>query len=299
MRTDFQRDRDRIIHSKAFRRLKHKTQVFIAPGGDHYRTRLTHTLEVAQIARTMARLLRLNEDLAEAIALGHDLGHTPFGHAGESALNRLMSGGFTHYEQSLRVVDLLETGKTPGYGLNLTEEVRNGIVGHTGPEKPRTLEGQLVRWADRIAYLNHDIDDALRAKILTSEDLPTNLLDVLGRDGSTRISRMIKGIIQASEEQDVIVMEPELREATELLREFLFQHVYIGSAAKIEENKVYSMMEQLYHYYMEHPEDLSTPIQDEFSLERRVSDYLAGMTDSFCLNDFQHRFMPKGWKIGG
>lgn len=298
MRTEFQRDRDRIIHSKAFRRLKHKTQVFIAPDGDHYRTRLTHTLEVSQIARTMARLLRLNEDLTEAIALGHDLGHTPFGHAGEGALNRLMPGGFTHYEQSLRVVDLLESGKKVGYGLNLTAEVRNGILGHTGPEKPWTLEGQLVRWADRIAYLNHDIDDAVRGKILDPEDLPTDLIRVLGDNGSKRITRMIQGIVFYSEERDEIAMEPVLREATDALREFLFGHVYIGSRAKTEENKVYTMMEQLYHYYIDHPGDLPEPIQDGFTLERRVGDYLAGMTDSFCLDDFQHRFMPKGWKSG-
>lgn len=298
MRTDFQRDRDRIIHSKAFRRLKQKTQVFIAPEGDHYRTRLTHTLEVAQIARTMARLLRLNEDLAEAIALGHDLGHTPFGHAGEAALNRLMPEGFTHYEQSLRVVDLLEVGKRPGLGLNLTAEVRDGILGHTGPKKPWTLEGQLVRWADRIAYINHDIDDALRAKILMPSDLPTDILMVLGQDGSTRITRMIHGIVSASDGQEDIVMEPELHQATDALREFLFSHVYIGSSAKIEENKVYVMMEQLYHYYTEHPQELPDLFQEESSLERRVGDYLAGMTDSFCLDDFQHRFMPKGWKIG-
>lgn len=295
MRTDFQRDRDRIIHSKAFRRLKHKTQVFIAPGGDHYRTRLTHTLEVSQIARTMARLLRLNEDLTEAIALGHDLGHTPFGHAGEAALNKLVSEGFRHNMQSLRVVDLLEDRGRPGWGLNLTYEVRNGIHCHTGTEIPSTLEGQLVRSADRIAYLNHDLDDALRAHILTSEDLPKELMQVLGFKHSTRISRMITEIVLFSEGKTAIGTSTEMREATEAFRKFLFDRVYIGSSAKVEEKKVGTMIAELFHFYMEHPPELPPPVDAETPTEIRVCDYLAGMTDSYCLMDFQRRFMPKGW----
>lgn len=295
MRTDYQRDRDRIVHAKAFRRLKHKTQVFIAPGGDHYRTRLTHTLEVSQIARTMARLLRLNEDLTEAIALGHDLGHTPFGHAGEAALNKLVPEGFRHNMQSLRVVDLLEDRGRAGWGLNLTYEVRNGIHCHTGTEFPETLEGQLVRWADRIAYLNHDIDDALRAHIIKEEDLPKELLEVLGFQHSTRISRMITDIVQFSEGKTAIGMAPATREATEALRNFLFERVYIGSSAKVEEKKVGTMIAELFHFYMDRPEELPPPVEMDTPSAIRVCDYLAGMTDSYCLMDFQRRFMPRGW----
>lgn len=295
MRTDYQRDRDRIVHSKAFRRLKHKTQVFIAPGGDHYRTRLTHTLEVSQIARTMARLLRLNEDLTEAIALGHDLGHTPFGHAGEAAFNTLVSKGFRHNMQSLRVVDILEDRGRPGWGLNLTYEVRNGIHCHTGTEYPATLEGQLVRWADRIAYLNHDIDDALRAHILTEDDLPKELLQILGFQHSARISQMITQIVTFSEGKTTIDMAPEAKEATEALRRFLFDRVYIGSSAKIEEKKVGTMMAELFHFYLEHLEELPPSVEPGTPPEIRVCDYLAGMTDSYCLMDFQRRFMPRGW----
>lgn len=295
MRTDFQRDRDRIVHAKSFRRLKHKTQVFIAPDGDHYRTRLTHTLEVSQIGRAMARLLRLNEDLTEAIALGHDLGHTPFGHAGEAALHKLMAEGFRHNQQSLRVVDILEDRGHPGWGLNLTFEVRNGIECHTGPEWPVTLEGQIVRWADRVAYLNHDIDDALRAHILTEDDLPPDLVRIWGKTHSDRISRMIMEIVRFSEGKPEIGMATGAREAVEALRNFLFDHVYIGSSAKIEEKKVGTMMGDLFHFYMEHPVELPPPVEPETPLERRVGDYLAGMTDPYCLMDFQRRFMPRGW----
>lgn len=297
MRTAFQRDRDRIIHSKAFRRLKHKTQVFITPSGDHYRTRLTHTLEVAQIARTMARLLRLNEDLTEAIALGHDLGHTPFGHAGEVALNNLVQGGFRHNQQSLRVVDLLEDYGRPGWGLNLTREVRDGILCHTGEQLPMTLEGQLVRWADRIAYINHDIDDALRANVITEAELPKDLLEILGYDYSARISRMIREIVTASEGQDAIVMGKTMGEAMDELRNFLFQRVYIGSSAKKEETKVGSLITELFHFYLNHPQELPAHLDPEAPLDRRICDYLAGMTDSYCLADFQKRFMPKGWMV--
>lgn len=295
MRTDFQRDRDRIIHSKAFRRLKHKTQVFISPGGDHYRTRLTHTLEVAQIARTMARLLQLNEDLTEAISLGHDLGHTPFGHAGEVTLNTLVQGGFCHNKQSLRVVDVLEDRAKTGWGLNLTMEVRDGILCHTGEQIPTTLEGQLVRWADRIAYINHDIDDALRANVLTISELPKDALEVLGSDHSTRISRMIREIVITSEEKDSINMGETMREATDTLRAFLFQRVYIGSSAKTEESKVATLMTSLFNFYLEHPQEVPDHARAQDPLDRRICDYLAGMTDSYCLADFQQRFMPKGW----
>ena len=233
IRTDYQRDRDRILHSKAFRRLKHKTQVFISPEGDHYRTRLTHTLEVSQIARTIARALRLNEDLTEAIALGHDLGHTPFGHAGEKVLNDIHSGGFKHNEQSLRVVDTLEDGK----GLNLTYEVRDGILKHTGSLEPETIEGKIVRFSDKIAYINHDIDDALRGGILEKSSIPAECMEVLGYTHNQRINTMISDIINESMDRDSIMMSSNIREATFQLRKFMFDNVYIGSAAKVEEEK--------------------------------------------------------------
>lgn len=295
-RTAFQRDRDRIIHSKAFRRLKHKTQVFIAPEGDHFRTRLTHTLEVAQIARTVARLLRLNEDLVEAIALGHDLGHTPFGHAGEDVLNHLVPGGFLHNYQSLRVVDHLEPYRIPGAGLNLTWEVRDGIKNHTGPGRPATLEGEVVHIADRIAYINHDIDDAIRAGILRQEDLPKECLAVLGETHSLRISKMIEDLVKTSADGNGIRLSAEIGEATEKLRDFLFAHVYIGSKAKTEEVKVKELLTLLYHYYLERPDLLpEIPAQEETPLPRRVADYLAGMTDQFAIADFRRRFIPKSW----
>lgn len=297
IRTEFQRDRDRIIHSKAFRRLKHKTQVFIAPEGDHYRTRLTHTLEVAQIARTVARALRLNEDLTEAIALGHDLGHTPFGHAGEEVLDRLVPGGFRHYEQSLRVVDKLEQG----HGLNLTWEVRDGIRNHTGDLKPHTLEGQIVHIADRVAYINHDIDDSLRAGIINQEDLPADALAVLGSTTRERINSMVTDLIATGQTQAEIKMSPAVQEATDSLRQFLFQKVYIGSRAKAEEGKVKRVIEQLYHYYLEHPQTIAgfgTQDADaEASWEQKVTDYIAGMTDQFAINCYVQLFIPRGFPV--
>ncbi|MDD2496861.1 MAG: deoxyguanosinetriphosphate triphosphohydrolase, partial [Desulfitobacteriaceae bacterium] len=252
VRTCYQRDRDRIIHSKAFRRLKFKTQVFIAPEGDHFRTRLTHTLEVAQIARTIARALRINEDLTEAIALGHDLGHTPFGHAGEQALDEIVEGGFRHNCQSIRVVEKIEGGK----GLNLTWEVRDGILHHTGPMKPATLEGQTVKFSDRIAYINHDIDDAIRGNIIRKTDLPWECLQILGDKHSSRINTMVKDIIQNSLGQSDIKMSAEIQGAMDELRDFLFKRVYIWSPAKVEEKKAREMLRSLFYYYINHNEEL-------------------------------------------
>ncbi len=294
VRTEFQRDRDRIIHSKAFRRLKHKTQVFIAPEGDHYRTRLTHTLEVAQIARTIARALRLNEDLTEAIALGHDLGHTPFGHAGEEALNEVFPAGFRHNEQSLRIVEKLEGER----GLNLTWEVRDGILNHTGPVKPATLEGQIVKIADRIAYINHDVDDALRAGIIRLEDLPRESIRVLGDRHKTRINTMVLDLIQHSWDKPEIRMGEAVQEATDKLREFLFQNVYIGSLAKKEELKARRIIKILYRYYVENPADLPVELQEKAKtegIERCVVDYVAGMTDRFAIKTFEKHFLPFPW----
>lgn len=296
VRTVFQRDRDRIIHSKAFRRLKHKTQVFISPEGDHYRTRLTHTLEVAQIARTIARALRLNEDLTEAIALGHDLGHTPFGHTGEEALNKVFPGGFHHNEQSLRVVDVLEGGS----GLNLTQEVRDGILNHTGSGKASTLEGTVVRWADRIAYINHDIDDALRAQIIAPRDFPEGLFALLGDTHSQRINTMVTDIIKTSYGCPIIQMSLKVGQATNLLRSFLFERVYIGSEAKTEEAKARHLIESLYFYFLDHPESLP----DEYTkaahgrTERAVCDYIAGMTDRFAKAEFLRCFFPRSFGNG-
>jgi len=295
-RTCFQRDRDRIIHSKAFRRLKHKTQVFIAPEGDHYRTRLTHTLEVAQIARTIARLLRLNEDLTEAIALGHDLGHTPFGHAGEEVLDQLVPGGFQHEDQSLRVVDLLEPYHLPGAGLNLTWEVRDGIRNHTGSGQPATREGEVVHLADRIAYINHDIDDAIRAGILHRKDLPADCLEVLGHSHSQRISRMILDIVKTSGDGGKVRLSPEVGAMVDKLRSFLFQHVYTNPRAKAEEAKLKDFLGWLYQFYLKHPEELPPmPAREEDPPERRAADYLAGMTDHYAIADFKRRFVPRVW----
>jgi len=294
VRTAFQRDRDRIIHSKAFRRLKHKTQVFIAPEGDHYRTRITHTLEVSQISRTIARALRLNEDLAEAIALGHDLGHTPFGHSGEQVLNEVFPPGFRHNEQSLRIVEKLE-GK---HGLNLTWEVRDGILHHTGPGIPATLEGQIVRIADRIAYINHDIDDALRAGIIRLEDLPEESIEVLGTSHSSRINTMVMDMIENSWDKDVISMGDTVQRATDRLREYLFKNVYIGSVAKQEEQKARRIIKILYRYYVEQPEFLPPEFQErieEDGVERCVVDYVAGMTDRFAIKTFEKYFLPFAW----
>ncbi|MEZ0535630.1 deoxyguanosinetriphosphate triphosphohydrolase [Caldicellulosiruptoraceae bacterium PP1] len=294
IRTEFQRDRDRIIHSKSFRRLKHKTQVFISPEGDHYRTRLTHTLEVSQIARTITRALRLNEDLAEAISLGHDLGHTPFGHAGEDILNEICSFGFKHFEQSLRVVDFLEDDE----GLNLTFEVRDGILNHTGNAKPSTLEGQVVKLADRIAYINHDIDDAIRAGILKESDLPKDCLEVLGYSKRKRINTMIMDIIKNSIEKPEITMSKEVSDAMLSLRTFLFNNVYIGSEAKKDENKAKHIISELFNVFIKKPELLPNDIQkniEVYGLERSVVDYIAGMTDRYAIRKFYEIFLPSPW----
>ena len=296
IRTDYQRDRDRILHSKAFRRLKHKTQVFISPEGDHYRTRLTHTLEVSQIARTIARALRLNEDLTEAIALGHDLGHTPFGHAGEKVLNEIHPGGFKHNEQSLRVVDILEDGK----GLNLTYEVRDGILKHTGSSEPETLEGKIVSFSDRIAYINHDIDDALRGGILETSSIPVKCMEVLGYTHNQRINKMINDIITESMDRTDILMSTEVKQATDELRRFMFEKVYIGSAAKIEEKKAKNIIKGLYEYYIQYPEEItvgSSTKNENTNIERLVCDYIAGMSDRFAINMFTELFIPSPWKV--
>jgi len=296
VRTDFQRDRDRILHSKAFRRLKHKTQVFISPEGDHYRTRLTHTLEVSQIARTIARALRLNEDLTEAIALGHDLGHTPFGHSGEDVLDSLVTKGFKHEEQSLRVVDVLEQGK----GLNLTWEVRDGILNHPSRRTPHTLEAKVVSLADRIAYINHDIDDAIRAGILTISDLPKDPIKYLGEDHAKRIDTMIKDVINESFGKPVVSMSPTVNELTLELRNFMFKNVYVGSSAKNQENKARIMLKQLFEYFMENPSQMPEEfilIAQQEGTERAVCDYIAGMTDGFAIDKFKELFVPFPWPL--
>ncbi|NLM44743.1 MAG: deoxyguanosinetriphosphate triphosphohydrolase [Clostridiales bacterium] len=296
IRTEFQRDRDRVIHSKAFRRLKHKTQVFISPEKDHYRTRLTHTLEVAQIARTIARALRLNEDLTEAIALGHDLGHTPFGHAGEAVLNDIHPGGFKHNEQSLRVVDVLESNK----GLNLTWEVRDGIVNHTGDNTPNTLEGMVVKFSDRIAYINHDIDDAMRAGILSVDDLPNDCIEILGKDHKSRINTMITDIIYESLDKPYVKMSKDVYDATNKLRKFMFDNVYIGSKAKDEEEKVKYIVKQLYEYFVNKPYEIPDDIRNKMEdtdIQRITCDYIAGMTDRYALIKYKSLFLPIGWKI--
>lgn len=296
LRTEFQRDRDRVVHSKAFRRLKHKTQVFLSPEGDHYRTRLTHTLEVSQIARTISRALGLNEDLTEAISLGHDLGHTPFGHMGEKVLNDICRHGFRHNEQSLRVVDVLER---PG-GLNLTWEVRNGILCHTGAEKPATLEGQVVALSDKIAYINHDIDDAIRGGVLSEDDIPAEYAKVLGEKHSERINTMIWAVIQESDEKDEIAMTPEIYAAMMGLREFMFENVYISSEPKIEEKKATGILEGLYRAYMEKPQ-LIPDIQKKRSVSEDkdiiVRDYIAGMSDRYAVAKFSEFYVPKFWQL--
>lgn len=294
IRTDFQRDRDRILHSKAFRRLKHKTQVFITPEGDHFRTRLTHTLEVSQVARTIARALRLNEDLTEAIALGHDLGHTPFGHTGEDVLNNLLAKGFRHEEQSLRVVDILENGK----GLNLTWEVRDGILNHTSKREPSTLEGEVVKISDRIAYINHDIDDAIRAGILSYNELPKNSLDVLGKKHGERIDTMIRDVIENSKDKSKIIMSETVKNATITLRNFLYKKVYVGSKAKEQEEKAKVMLRLLFKYFINKPEQMPLEFLDiakKEGIPKAVCDYIAGMTDSFALYTFKKIFIPLQW----
>ena len=301
LRTEFQRDRDRIIHSKSFRRLKHKTQVFISPEGDHFRTRLTHTLEVSQIGRTIARALRLNEDLVEAIALGHDLGHTPFGHSGETVLNELKSDGFIHGEHSLKVVDFLERSDKR-IGLNLTEEVRDGILNHSGSGQAKTLEGTIIKFADRIAYINHDIDDAIRAGIISSDSLPKDLTDILGHTSSERINTMIIGIVKKSYGKPIVEMEKEIYEATMELRQYMFKTVYMDPVVKSEEVKIKRLLTELYKYYME---DLRRIPRNHLSLyegrvhsdEDIVSDYIAGMTDTYAMKQIKNIFIPKGWSI--
>lgn len=300
LRTDFQRDRDRIIHSKSFRRLKHKTQVFISPEGDHFRTRLTHTLEVSQIGRTIARALRLNEDLVEAISLGHDLGHTPFGHSGEAVLDELKEGGFKHSKQSLKVVDFLEISEKR-VGLNLTEEVRDGIVNHTGSDNASTLEGKIIKFADRIAYINHDIDDAIRAGIITEDDLPKHLIKVLGDTSSKRINTMINGIITKSYGNPIVEMEDEVYEATMELRQYMFKRVYLDDVVKSEEEKIKRLLTELYKFY---EEDLNRIPNNHLSIYENhedkgeiVTDYIAGMTDTFAMKQIKNIFIPKGWSI--
>ncbi|MEB3186581.1 MAG: deoxyguanosinetriphosphate triphosphohydrolase [bacterium] len=293
-RTEFQRDRDRIIHCKAFRRLKHKTQVFISPDGDHYRTRLTHTLEVAQVSRSIGRALRLNEDLIEAICMGHDLGHPAFGHTGEHALARVVPGGFQHNAQSLRVVDVL-------MDLNLTAEVRDGIRWHTGVQDPFTLEGQIVKIADRVAYLNHDVDDALRAGILRFEELPERYRR-LGANHSQRIGAMIKDLILYSRDQDKIKMSPEMWDIQTELRIFMFQRVYLGSEAKSEEHKARRLVADLFHHFMEQPakmREIWGERYDEANHTQHVVDYVAGMTDRYAIKVFEEIFVPRPWTIFG
>lgn len=295
-RTEFQRDRDRIIHSTSFRRLMNKTQVFLAPEGDHYRTRLTHTLEVTQIARIIARALRLNEDLTEAAALGHDLGHTPFGHAGEAAMQNLYSPDFTHYKQSIRVVEKLEKN---GEGLNLTWEVRDGILNHQGDHVASTLEGWIVKFADRIAYINHDIDDARRAGILTNDDIPGHLRDVLGNGHSQRINTMVTSVIEASTDKPYIAMTPDIQEATDELRAFLFERVYHDSVAKSEETKAKELLGRLFEYYVAHPEQMDGIYKKELAwepVERCVCDFLSGMTDRYAIATYNELFIPKVWR---
>ena len=296
-RTCFQRDIDRIVHSKAFRRLKHKTQVFLEPEGDHYRTRMTHTIEVSRIARTIARGLRLNEDLAEAAAYGHDLGHTPFGHAGERVLNEIMPGGFAHNEQSLRVVDRLERD---GEGLNLTYEVRRGILCHTGSDQAETLEGRLLRLADKIAYINHDIDDAMRGKIIYPMDLPLSVSQVLGFTHSERINTLTVDIITQSAGKNDIVQSPACRDAMNELREFMFEYVYRSPVAKGEEGKAQDMIRRLFEYYVKDPDKLPPEYQDirvEEGVERAVCDYISGMTDKYAVDQFSDAFIPKSWTV--
>lgn len=297
VRTCYQRDTDRIVHSKAFRRLMHKTQVFLRPEGDHYRTRMTHTIEVSRIARTVARALALNEDLTEAIALGHDLGHTPFGHAGEIALSDCLGRPFHHNEQSLRVVDVLEND---GQGLNLTYEVRMGILGHTGDRIPETLEGQIVRISDRFAYVNHDIDDAIRAGILSSEDIPDSVTAVLGSSYRQRINNLVCDVIDTSREAGSIVMSHKVSEALSELRGFLFERVYRNPVAKGEESKAKDMLCQLYEYYTANPQALPETFQPQLSfegMERTVCDYIAGMTDNYAVDKYTEIFIPATWQI--
>ena len=297
LRTCFQRDIDRIIHCKSFRRLKHKTQVFLQPEGDHYRTRLTHTLEVARIARTISRALMLNEDLTEAIALGHDLGHTPFGHAGERALNDIFPGGFRHYEQSLRVVDRLEKD---GRGLNLCSETRIGILNHTTGIPRGSLEADVVRLSDRIAYINHDLDDAERAGILAPGDEPEIIRARLGVRNSERINSIVTDVIETSAELDVILMSPDITEAVQVFTDFMYAEVYKNPVAKGEESKVGNILYSIWEYYVNHPEKLPADyraIADEEGIERAATDYVSGMTDKYVMDVYYDLFIPKSWQV--
>lgn len=298
VRTVYQRDRDRILHCKAFRRMKDKTQVFLAPQGDHYRNRLTHTLEVSQIARTIAKALRLNEDLVEAIALGHDLGHTPFGHAGEKALDEIHPGGFAHYRQSIRVVQVLEKN---GEGLNLTWEVRDGILNHRISGNPSTMEGQVVRLADKLAYIHHDMDDAQRAGIITEDDIPVTLRMLLGYTTRERLNTFVHDIIESSMEKNHIEMSSEIYEAMMDLRKIMFQNVYDHPEAKKEEKKAIKMLKKLYTYYIENPDEMSAEYRQLMkkgeSKTQVVCDYLAGMTDQYSMAKFRKIYIPKAWEV--
>lgn len=301
IRPVFQRDRDRILHSKSFRRLKDKTQVFLAPEGDHYRTRMTHTLEVSQNARTIAKALRLNEDLVEAIALGHDLGHTPFGHAGERALDRMCkeTGGFRHNEQSLRLVETLEKN---GSGLNLTHEVRDGILNHKTATIPCTLEGQIVRLSDKIAYCHHDMDDAIRAGIIKEKDVPESVTKVVGVTLGERLDHFIHDIIRTSQNKAVIEMSPEIEQAMKEYRSFMFSRVYTNKLAKAEERRAEGLVEALYTYYFDHPGELPRLQQNmmesgEATVSRAVCDYISSMSDRFAISKYEELFVPKNWTV--
>ena len=298
VRTVYMRDRDRILHCKAFRRLKDKTQVFLSPQGDHYRTRLLHTLEVSQLSRTVGKALRLNEDLVEAIALGHDLGHTPFGHAGERALNALSPSGFRHYEQSVRVVERLEHG---GSGLNLTREVRDGILNHQMHTTPATLEGRVVRLCDKIAYMHHDIDDAMRAGVFREEEIPVSIRKILGETNKDRLDMLIMDLIRTSDAKNDICQSEEVEQAMLDLREILFRVIYTDSVAKQEEKKVIRMLEQMVRYYQKHPEEMTGEFQHLLEegepLEQVICDYISGMTDQYCIHRYHELFVPKSWDV--
>lgn len=298
IRTVYQRDRDRILHCKSFRRLRDKTQVFLAPQGDHYRNRLTHTLEVSQTARTIAKALRLNDDLVEAIALGHDLGHTPFGHAGERALDRVCPLGFAHYRQSIRVVECLEKN---GEGLNLTWEVRDGILNHRTSGSPHTLEGQIVRLCDKISYIHHDMDDAQRAGVITEDDIPITLRLLLGENTKERLNTFIHDIVDNSRGKDTIRMSPEIEEGLRDLRNIMFQNVYLNPVAKEEEEKAENLVEALYGYYSTKPDQMSEEykrlLRDGEEMNRVVCDYISGMTDQYSMEKFRDIFVPKGWSV--
>jgi len=303
LRTEFQRDRDRIVHAKAFRRLMHKTQVFLAPEGDHFRTRLTHTIEVSQIARTIARALNYNEDLTEAISLGHDLGHTPFGHSGEDVLNKIHPGGFKHNEQSLRVVDVLEGNHHRiGQGMNLTMEVRDGIRNHSGIDMPFTLEGQIVRLADRIAYINHDIDDALRSGVIQFDDIPRSCVKTFGSSHRARINSMVIDVIKNSEGKDMIYQSPVFKDELDMLRRFMFENVYRNTEVKRTEdlNKVEIVVSSLYDYYVQFPEKLPSYMEEvlkQDGVNVAAKDFVAGMTDRFALSLYKELFVPKAWTL--